>query len=547
MHYTALHNYSAAAGIPPSPAQRAPAMASFTAISAASGELMVPENAGVVIQAKSGINAIRVSGTATTTAGVTGPGTTSNQIQFYSNDTIVGAFDQNGLYFPDAKSNILSVGTLGSILTNNIANIGNNNLNLIASSPIANQNPGIIFYVQNPTGVNGGLGNIAAGYINNGGMTLNASFNLNVNSALLANNGLTAFGYYRNTSNTNFNTILLQGPDCPNQNGGQFTYAGDITLKASDLTWAHRSFGAALFLQGGRSDFGGINHGDIFLQTAGTTRLQVTSVGQVRIGSQTGNPTRALLHVEGNGGTWTGSSGYFVSAGSTVLNYVGTAGWGAVSIFATNDIVCGGGIGAYSDGRIKKNIKTVDNSLDMINKINLCSYNFIDNVKRGDVLEYGIIAQEVNEVCPDVIKLSTEYIPNIYRITDSIIVSDDTIQLILPVNHDLEIGDSVKIILKDKEQTAKVLSIENQNTFTVKKWDNFELIDKVFVYGKEVDDFKVIDKIQLSLLSLGGVKDLHTLIKIQQQELTEFKNQLLSAQSDITELKTQLKLILEKI
>jgi hypothetical protein len=188
MHYTALHNYSAVAGIPPAPAQRAPAMSAFTAISAASGELMVPENAGVVIQAKSGINAIRVSGTATTSAGVTGTGTTSNQIQFYSNDTIVGAFDQNGLYFPDAKSNILSIGSLGSILTNNIANIGNNNLSLIASCPIANQNPAVVFYVQNPSVTNGGLGNQQAGYINNGGMTLNST------CPLIANGGVRIIG-----------------------------------------------------------------------------------------------------------------------------------------------------------------------------------------------------------------------------------------------------------------------------------------------------------------------------------------------------------------
>jgi hypothetical protein len=98
MQYTALQNYSVAAGRTPVPAQKASAMTAFTAIAGASGELVVPENAGVVIQAKSGINAIRVSGTATSTAGRSGPGTTANQIQFYSNDTIVGAFDQLGLY-----------------------------------------------------------------------------------------------------------------------------------------------------------------------------------------------------------------------------------------------------------------------------------------------------------------------------------------------------------------------------------------------------------------------------------------------------------------
>jgi hypothetical protein len=109
MHYTALQNYSVSAGRPP--AQKAPAMAATYSISAASGELMIPENAGVVLQAKSGINAIRVSGTATTTAGMTGPGTTANQIQFYSNDTIVGAFDRLGLC-----TNSIQIGTSNQFL-----------------------------------------------------------------------------------------------------------------------------------------------------------------------------------------------------------------------------------------------------------------------------------------------------------------------------------------------------------------------------------------------------------------------------------------------
>ncbi len=107
MHYTALHNYSVSAAQSHVPAQKAPAMTAFTAISASSGELIIPENKGVVIQAKSGINAIRVSGTATTTSGIASNGTTSNQIQFYCNDTIVAAFDEIGLYVNGVNGKIV--------------------------------------------------------------------------------------------------------------------------------------------------------------------------------------------------------------------------------------------------------------------------------------------------------------------------------------------------------------------------------------------------------------------------------------------------------
>lgn len=104
MHYSSLANYSGSPHPNQSSLPKAPAMASLYTISPVTGELMVPGNAGVVIQADSGKEAIRVGGTAmTSNMTLPGFGTSLNQIQFYSNDTMVSAFDQNGLYFPDSK------------------------------------------------------------------------------------------------------------------------------------------------------------------------------------------------------------------------------------------------------------------------------------------------------------------------------------------------------------------------------------------------------------------------------------------------------------
>jgi hypothetical protein len=101
MYYTPLANYSVSENNPIRASVRPPKMSDMTAISPTTGELMVPGNAGVVIQAKSGDNAIRVSGTATSTAGLVSNGTTANQIQFYSNGDITAAFDSRGLYLVD--------------------------------------------------------------------------------------------------------------------------------------------------------------------------------------------------------------------------------------------------------------------------------------------------------------------------------------------------------------------------------------------------------------------------------------------------------------
>jgi hypothetical protein len=107
MHYTPLASYS----IPELPVLqapvRAPMMSAMTSISPVTGELMVPGNAGVIIQADSGKQAIRVGGTAmSSNMTLVGANSTLNQIQFFSNGQLVSAFDQRGLYFSDDNKSI---------------------------------------------------------------------------------------------------------------------------------------------------------------------------------------------------------------------------------------------------------------------------------------------------------------------------------------------------------------------------------------------------------------------------------------------------------
>ncbi len=60
----------------------------------------------------------------------------------------------------------------------------------------------------------------------------------------------------------------------------------------------------------------------------------------------------------------------------------------------------------YSDARAKNNIRTIDNSMDIISRLRPVSYSFIDRnmlTLRGggeDSPEYGFLAQEVEEILP---------------------------------------------------------------------------------------------------------------------------------------------------
>ena len=140
------------------------------------------------------------------------------------------------------------------------------------------------------------------------------------------------------------------------------------------------------------------------LTTYGTWRVNGTRNGYTGIVYDGGGDVVASMYDSGgNGGDWNGTNGWqwywhrsnscLAVAGSTTSSsyslYVGGA------IYATNDVV------AYSDRRIKENIVTIDTALEKVNKLRGVYYNRIDDEDKER--EIGFIAQEVNEVAPELV------------------------------------------------------------------------------------------------------------------------------------------------
>lgn len=80
------------------------------------------------------------------------------------------------------------------------------------------------------------------------------------------------------------------------------------------------------------------------------------------------------------------------------------------SISNTGNLTCSGEVTAYSssDIRLKTNIKPITSAIDVINKLNPVSYNWNTLAKelnplKGDNVEYGLIAQELEEVLPELV------------------------------------------------------------------------------------------------------------------------------------------------
>lgn len=72
-------------------------------------------------------------------------------------------------------------------------------------------------------------------------------------------------------------------------------------------------------------------------------------------------------------------------------------------MIAAGNVTASGNITAYSDRRLKENIETIPNALSMVKRLRGVTFDWIADKKHS----YGLIAQEVEEVIPELV-LETE-------------------------------------------------------------------------------------------------------------------------------------------
>ena len=222
---------------------------------------------------------------------------------------------------------------------------------------------------------------------------------------------------------------------------------------------------------------------------------------------------------------------------------------GKISIQSSNAVFASKFI-VSSDERIKENIELVpDNlSLSIIRKLEPKYYTYKDKLDKGDRKQVGFMAQDVYKYIPDAVRFTTKVIPNEMKLVSSPIWT---------TFHDLSGNLKYKLTISDlKEPSGNILysfkisdsqeandevekqiySLQNEpNSFVFdKKWNN------VFVYGKEVDDFHVLDKAKIWAVAYSALQEVD---KIQQNEQTKLKE----AESKIKNLENQLASVLSRL
>ena len=226
------------------------------------------------------------------------------------------------------------------------------------------------------------------------------------------------------------------------------------------------------------------------------------------------------------------SSAYFGVLNGTPygVQTTGATSFNAVSAYIRGTLLAGRWIASVSDERIKRDIEDIndDEALQKLLLIEPKTYKYKDFVVRGEEKVYGFIAQQVKQVLPEAVKITKNFIPNIYKVFD---LSGDTITTNEDLTNLLSVDDNIQIIDQEKEskESYKILEI-SPTTIKIDKTING---DKCFIFGKEVDDFHALSKEYIFTLNVCATQELYKLIQQQQQIINDLQNRILALENNI--------------
>ena len=141
--------------------------------------------------------------------------------------------------------------------------------------------------------------------------------------------------------------------------------------------------------------------------------------------------------------------------------------------------------------------------------IKVTDFTYKDTIAKGNRPQKKVIAQQVEQVYPQAVSKSTDVVPDIYR---KATLKDGWVQLAT----DLKVGDRVKLIGEKEKGVYPVLEVRDGAFRT----DFKPSTEQVFVYGREVKDFRNVDYEAIAMLNVSATQELAHKVTSQQEELT---------------------------
>ena len=316
-----------------------------------------------------------------------------------------------------------------------------------------------------------------------------SSERLTVNGSILAT-GAVSFDGISFADSTPSNTLVTT-------TGGNVGIGVSTPSVKLDVAGAVKADGASGYVFGGNGDSDGglFSPGDgiVTIKTNGTEKMRVTSSGRVGIGL---TDPRVPLEIKNNAQSLSLSiSGKLNTDGANGNNDTGTA---SLSIL-TDGYIQAGGFYVNSDARVKKVLGRSSAVADLatLGRIEITDYTYLDQTTSGNRPHKKVIAQQIEKVYPQAVNKGTGNVPDIFRPAAT---ADGWIEL----STDLKVGEQVALVTEQGHSAWEVLEVQPGRFRTAFKSKE----DKLFVYGRFVNDFLSVDYEAIAMLNVSATQEL---------------------------------------
>ena len=193
-----------------------------------------------------------------------------------------------------------------------------------------------------------------------------------------------------------------------------------------------------------------------------------------------------------------------------------------VSIWADGHVVAGTRVTVHSDERIKTAIQPSDSRADLgtLLGIEITDYKHIDTLANGNTPQKKVIAQQVESVFPQAVSKSKSAVPDIFKNAE---VVDGWVLL----STDLKAGERVRLIGDKEEFIEEVIEVREDAFRTAYKPNE----ERVFVYGREVEDFRTVDYDAIAMLNVSATQQIK---KEKDAEIQALRNENAALRRELT-------------
>lgn len=295
------------------------------------------------------------------------------------------------------------------------------------------------------------------------------------------------------------------------------------------------TYGASIRHTGSEMEINNAEGGAIIFKHFGKESMRIASNGCIGIDNSAPDYSLHMNFINSNSGgaTYSGQLTY-LSYGSGGLHNGGYM--GNISLFANGNFATGSSQYTPSDRRIKTNIQK-KNSLESLQNLRLLkpvNYHYIDNINMSPQMQYGFIAQDIEHIFPNTIRISADYIPNI--LDDAFYFTDSSYNKIIQfvdfdTNH-LELDASgnlySQIYLFDENDKiyssitiSKIISSRSIQIET-----DEELTPNIFVYGQHIDNLKTLDYNRIFMTFASAMKEVDAQLQNEKIKTIELEREL---------------------